>query len=338
MAGPEYFTTNSAKNQGKPRPPQGADSRKGCESVDKKTFYDVLSKKLRELGVRNDYIENHIDQFENYFADKSSEQVEAEIARLGDIERVAARIKRMTDKMLLTDTGIPDEPASPAAKTGEIPEPGDGPDDGEDDGDEEDLDPASLEVRELRSLKNESGAPSVSGDELFDDDEGGKKISPVTVTEDERIGSRVRKTAFDDSEIKKRLTLFRILSILCIPLALVVILVTAAVFALIFLILAIIVIIAVAALAVVTVAGTCVFVFGMILGIVKLLETLPAGLFECGLSLMVGSAAMFAGILIYNFAVRFIPWVASKLLQFMKFVFRKYRILYAYIKKEVLKL
>ncbi|MBQ7604606.1 MAG: hypothetical protein IJU75_06590 [Clostridia bacterium] len=308
--------------------------------MDKKTFYDVLSEKLRELGVRNDYIEKHIDQFENYFADKSSEQVEAEISRLGDIERVAARIKRMTDKMLLTDTGIPDEPSSTPNHDADKPSEQDqGPDepDEEEDENEEEIDPAAIEVRQLRSLRNEGGRPQVS-DDLFDDEQD-KKLSPSAVTEeDSRVSSRVKKTAFDDSQIKNKLTVFRIISILCIPLALLVVLATAAVFAAVFLALAVIVIIAVAILAVVTVAGTCVFVFGMILGIVKLLETLPAGLFECGLSLMAGSAALFAGILVYNFAVRFIPWVASKLLQFMKFVFRKYRVLYAYIKKEVLKL
>ncbi len=304
--------------------------------MDKKTFYDELSAKLRELGVRNDYIDKHINQFENYFADKSSEQVEAEIARLGDIDRVASRIKRMTDKMLLADTGIPEgeRHEDPAEKTGETGETENEPDL------PPETDIAAEEIRQIRSLKKGRDR-SQAADDLFDD--GDESIKPAVSAndgpdKDRRLTSRVKKTSFDDKDIKKKLTVFRILSILCIPLVLLILLATAAVFAVIFLIIALLVIFAVAVLALVTVAGTCIFAFGFILGVVKLLENLPVGLYECGLSLMIGSAALFVGILIYNFAVRLMPFAASKLLQFMKFVFRKYRVLYAYIKKEVLRL
>ena len=68
--------------------------------MDKKTFYKELTERLKALDLGPEYIDRHINQFEGYFKGKSDEQVEAEIAKLGDLDRVAARIKRMTDKVI----------------------------------------------------------------------------------------------------------------------------------------------------------------------------------------------------------------------------------------------
>ena len=98
------------------------------------------------------------------------------------------------------------------------------------------------------------------------------------------------------------------------------------------------VIVASAVLAVITAAGSAVSIFGLISGVVQVLSNFYVGLYECGLSIMIGAAAMFAGILVYNFIVRLMPFVASKLWKFMKFVFRKFKVLYVFVKKECLQL
>mgnify|MGYP000688562030 FL=1 len=67
--------------------------------MDKQTFYAQLAGKLTELGVGEEYINRHLTQFDGYFSDKSDEEVSEEIAKLGSIDRVAARIKRITDKI-----------------------------------------------------------------------------------------------------------------------------------------------------------------------------------------------------------------------------------------------
>ena len=69
--------------------------------MDKQTFYTQLSEKLSALGVGEEYINRHLNQFDNYFSEKSDEEVSQEISKLGSIDRVAARIKRITEKTAL---------------------------------------------------------------------------------------------------------------------------------------------------------------------------------------------------------------------------------------------
>ena len=78
--------------------------------MDKQTFYAQLAGKLTELGVGEEYINRHLTQFDGYFSDKSDEEVSEEIAKLGSIDRVAARIKRITDKMI-SDESQTESPA-----------------------------------------------------------------------------------------------------------------------------------------------------------------------------------------------------------------------------------
>lgn len=80
--------------------------------------------------------------------------------------------------------------------------------------------------------------------------------------------------------------------------------------------------------------GTGLSLFGIIYGITQTFSVMPAGVFEIGLGVTIGGAAMFIGISVYNIAIRFLPFVMGKLFVFLKFVMRSTVRLFQKIKKE----
>lgn len=320
--------------------------------MDKQTFFDELGKRLSDLGVRNDYIEKHIGQFDSYFEGKTDGQIEEEIEKLGNIDRLSLRIKRMTDKMILSESGIPLDSTESEETAGSEEEPAETEmssvtvEDAEEEAQEADSTdnpPSEIEIESPiyeKHRKKKIWESELELDEIeAEDDDSDDIIDEYENAEtDSKISKQLKLSKKTDEQIKSNLTKFRIIFFLSIPLIIAVVLITAALFGALFFAIALLVIAAAALLAAVTVVGSAVSIFGLIFGAVQLISSLPIGLYECGLSLMFGSAALFVGILIYNFTVRLMPYAASKLLQLMKFVFRKYRILYIYIKKECLQL
>jgi hypothetical protein len=70
---------------------------------------------------------------------------------------------------------------------------------------------------------------------------------------------------------------------------------------------------AVAVLIALVALGAAVSLVGIIYGITQLFTFPAAGIYEIGLGVMVAGTVLFVSILIYNFAIRFVPWVSSKL-------------------------
>ena len=319
--------------------------------MDKQTFYSELENRLTDLGVRKDYIEKHLSQFDNYFAGKSDEQVGEEIDKLGDLDRLSSRIKRMTDKMILAETGIPPEESGDEQEMqdGQSPQENEPEQENRDAEQEPNKEEPEEETPKPASAKRKKIWESEIDESELDDIEDYSDEFPENDSEEDgddgtdalvpAIGGRQLKISKrTDDELKSNLTKFRIIFFLCIPLILAILLITAAFFGVLFFVIAVLVIIASAALAVITAAGSAVSIFGLISGVVQFFSNSYVGLYECGLSIMIGAAALFAGILVYNFIVRLMPFVASKLWQFTKFVFRKYRVLYVFVKKECLQL
>lgn len=77
-------------------------------------------------------------------------------------------------------------------------------------------------------------------------------------------------------------------------------------------------------------------IVGIVYGVVELITgNMPVGLFEIGLGVMVGAAVMFIGILVYNFAVRFIPFIMKLLARLFRAGFRAIRNGYQVLKGAV---
>lgn len=92
----------------------------------------------------------------------------------------------------------------------------------------------------------------------------------------------------------------------------------------------------IALLVVFVTAGAIVSLVGIVYGVVQLITgQIPVGMFEVGLGIIVGAATMFVGILVYNFAVRFIPFGMKLLAKLFRSGFRAVRSGYQALKGAV---
>ena len=299
--------------------------------MDKQTFYAQLAGKLTELGVGEEYINRHLTQFDGYFSDKSDEEVSEEIAKLGSIDRVAARIKRITDKMI-SDESQTESPADAVSAPEESTVKSEAP--------QPQKPPTQPRKAPPTQDQNSRQAPPDDGGT----GENGNSGSPVPQPVNSRINrpevkhvddfQPVGYTAPDPETLKRNTQKFRIIFAATLPLTLAVLLAIAFLFGAAFFAIAVLIIAAVGLLVAMTAAGTLASVFGLIFGVAQMISSMPIGLYECGLSIIIGSSVLFCGILVYNFAVRLMPYAAKWLLVFAKFVVKKLKELYIYLKKE----
>ncbi len=322
--------------------------------MDKQTFYAELSERLLKLGLSQEYVDRHLSQFDGYFDGKTDDEVKAEIAKLGDLDKVAVRILRMTEKAI-NDARLENEAKQNNSQKEEIinreeniSEASAFSENAQAEGSPEKTDPSASAsdpvITEEQAADNDvhvferrSKEIDEALDVIFDDSNTGSEnqgIKRGDIIVSDKIDAALTDAPVDPVQIEKNRRKFWILFSVTLPITVAVLAVTAAVFALTYFALAIIILAAVAGLIAVTAAGTLVSVFGLIFGVSQMISSLPVGLYECGVSVMIGAVAMFIGILVYNFAVRLMPYIASKLLVFVKFVGRKYRELYVYLKKE----
>lgn len=94
----------------------------------------------------------------------------------------------------------------------------------------------------------------------------------------------------------------------------------------------------IAGLIVLVAVGVGVALVGIIFGITQLFSFVAAGIYEIGLGVMVIGIVMLTGILIYNFAIRFLPWVIRKVAVLLRFTCGKIRDLFVYLRRECYKL
>ncbi len=90
----------------------------------------------------------------------------------------------------------------------------------------------------------------------------------------------------------------------------------------------------VAALLAVVVAGAALALVGIIYGATQVFNdaTLAAGLYEIGQGIVIGGCTMFGGIVLYNFAVRFFPWLIKQTVHMMGGFARALKRLYYRVK------
>ncbi len=298
--------------------------------MNKQTFYSQLSEKLYALGIGQEYIDRHLKQFDGFFEGKSDSEIEAEIQKLGDLDRVSARIKRMTDKMIEAESTEKDSTASDAPSE-QIPT------------EEKNI---ANSTEEASPLKEEVQSGKTDEEEFFG-------FAPVELAEDEDAvddfftsahadkksetedeSKRLVKRTMTDEQLAEKTKKFNTILACASPLLLIALLLIAACFALIFFAAGVVTVFAVAGLVAVTAAGTVVSVAGLIFSVTIMLSNLPIGLYECGISIMIGSTALLIGVLLYNFAVRLMPYVFTKLIVLTKFTAQKLKELFFKVKKE----
>ncbi len=291
--------------------------------MDKQTFYAELTERLLNVGLSNEFIEQHLAQFDNYFKGKNDSEIANEIKKLGDLDKVAARIKRMAIKAAEDESGNSSNERTEGNQPVIVNR--------EDDELTYETEDAPENIDDDVTVFDKIPDNSAIDDEVEDvrDEKHGTKHVEIV-----EIDSTVTANPLDPETIEHNRRKFWVIFVLALPITLSVLAATAAGFALMFFALAIVILASIGALIFVTAAGTLVSVFGLIFGVSQMLASVPIGLYECGVAIMIGAFALAIGILVYNFAVRFIPVVAKWLLQFARFIIRKYRELYVNLKKE----
>lgn len=94
----------------------------------------------------------------------------------------------------------------------------------------------------------------------------------------------------------------------------------------------------VAGMIAVVAAGCGLALIGIIYGITQLFSFVAAGLYEIGLGIMISGGALLGGVILYNLAIRFLPWVMKWLTVFFVFVFHRLRNLFYLARRECYKL
>lgn len=80
-------------------------------------------------------------------------------------------------------------------------------------------------------------------------------------------------------------------------------------------------------------SGAGISLIGIIYGVTQLFSFTSAGIYEIGLGIITAGCALFISVLLYNCAVRFLPWVMRKTAVLFKFACFKIKSLYLYIKR-----
>lgn len=144
------------------------------------------------------------------------------------------------------------------------------------------------------------------------------------------VRKTVRRTSesidlFEDETEKKNSWMFYVFTILIMPLACVVGAFVFAAFVAMWLALAVLSTLLIVGVFVIAAAGALVSICGLLFGLIELVGgSSAAAMFEIGLALIVGAAVMFVGILIYNVAIRLVPYLIKKLGTLLVFIFKTF--------------
>ncbi|MBQ8185330.1 MAG: hypothetical protein IJ037_00480, partial [Clostridia bacterium] len=109
-------------------------------------------------------------------------------------------------------------------------------------------------------------------------------------------------------------------------------------FAAVFVALSALIVALIAVLIVVAACGAGVSLVGIVFGVTQLFSFVAAGIYEIGLGIMVAGAVLFASVLIYNIAIRFLPWLISLIGNFLGFICGKLKNLFFVVRRECYKL
>ncbi|MCQ2427167.1 MAG: hypothetical protein MJ137_02030 [Clostridia bacterium] len=190
-------------------------------------------------------------------------------------------------------------------------------------------------------VKEQNEAPQNSDNLNFDDDDEvktyehkksgglfGKKperknnAEPAPAQKPDKELEEFSYAEFDEEKVKS--PAFTVLLIFALPFIAFLSLVAVAVYLGFWLMLALILIAVVAFLIAFVAVGVTVTLVGIVYGAIMMIKgNVPVGLFEIGLGITVGAAVLFFGILIYNFAIRLIPFAMKMLAKLLGFAFIK---------------
>ncbi len=296
--------------------------------TDKTTFLEKLSAALKIRGISDVDIRPYLERFDRFYDRMMSDPERVDPEALSDVEAIADTIAeqiserdrdlvRLAERTMTIQT-VPEEPAKEEPtdfdRTADIPAalP----------------DPADPDLTSLEMDAMEDPTSEFFTDEIVH--------GPDSVPDEEMEGPRLPDYIEEEPAPNSRM--FWILFAASLPLTIPLALAGLALFVILWGALAALIIGSVAALVAVAAGGTALSLVGIIYGVIQLFNSFPVGLYEIGLGVTVAGAVMFVGILLYNFAIRLMPWVIRQTARLLRYLIRRLRVLFNFLRRECAKL
>lgn len=308
--------------------------------MNRQSFLDALGSELARLGADDASIAAQKEKMDSYLRSKNMEEVDVDPRRMaeGIMQKIAADRKPVAENAPAAANVKPAKPVK-SAKPEET---------------KQTSDPLSAlgskprhtavhindEPDEAKPVKQAAPQrPSATAKAKSDEKPTAHRDAPHTATEKrpvkkeaENLPDPVTDPGYYDSAKPKAAadqgnkTLSRVLFCAAVPLGAVLCVAAIAVFLGLIFLLAAAAIGFVAALIAIVGVGCSVALIGIIYGAYKIVTgVVPVGLYEIGLGITVGSVASLIGILMYNIAIRLVPFLMKKLAELVGFGLRKAR-------------
>ena len=289
--------------------------------TDKQSFLDKLHAALVKRGIADADIRPYIERFDRFYDRMVSDQNQVSAESLSDIEIIADNIaaqigeryneiNRLAERTMTMGAVKADDPP-PAPLPQPVPE------------------PEPIPVEEDYELVEENAptglVPASDGlEEIFDE-------------ELEEVPSN-RLPDYEEEEPAPNSTMFWVLFAVSLPVTLPLALAGLAVFLAVWAAMIAMILAAVGTLVVLTAGGSALSLVGIIYGVIQLFSVVPVGLYEIGMGIIIAGIIMFVGILIYNVAVRLLPFLMRMVWRLFCFVLKKLRVLFNFLRRECAKL
>lgn len=302
--------------------------------MNRQSFLDALGSELARLGADDASIAAQKEKMDSYLRSKNMEEVDVDPRRMaeGIMQKIAADRKQVAESTPAAANVKPEKPEETKQTS----------------------DPLSALGSKLRHtavhINDEPDEakpakpatpprPSATAKAKTDEKQAVHRDTPHTATEKRPVKKEaadlpdpVTDPGYYDSAKPKTAadqgnkTLSRVLFCAAVPLGAVLCVAAIAVFLGLIFLLAAAAIGFVAALIAIVGVGCSVALIGIIYGAYKIVTgVVPVGLYEIGLGITVGSVASLIGILMYNIAIRLVPFLMKKLAELVGFGLRKAR-------------
>lgn len=299
--------------------------------MNRQSFLDALGSELARLGADDASIAAQKEKMDSYLRSKNMEEVDVDPRRMaeGIMQKIAADRKQVAESTPAAANVKPEKPeetkqtSDPLSALGSKPR------------------HTAVHINDEPD-EAKSAAPhrlSATAKAKSDEKQTAHRDAPHTATEKrpvkkeaENLPDPVTDPGYYDSAKPKTAadqgnkTLSRVLFCAAVPLGAVLCVAAIAVFLGLIFLLAAAAIGFVAALIAIVGVGCSVALIGIIYGAYKIVTgVVPVGLYEIGLGITIGSVASLIGILMYNIAIRLVPFLMKKLAELVGFGLRKAR-------------
>ncbi|MCI8386847.1 MAG: hypothetical protein HFE63_00070 [Clostridiales bacterium] len=300
--------------------------------TEKQDFLEKLKAALIERDISEVDIEPYIERFDRFYDRMVNDPENNDLDLMTNIDTIANNIaeqvseryddiNRLAERTLTVDRVVDDK--SPAVS--EMPS------DGSAESEQTTNDSSDTEPEVSDEPTAEMPIP-MSADNAV--------VRDIAVSNDEKLPDepRNRLPEYVDEEPSPNSTIFWVLFAVSLPITIPLLLAVIALFIIVWGGLCALIVASIGALILAAAGGTALSLVGIIYGITKLFSEMPIGLYEIGLGVLVGGCVMFAGILLYNFAVRLLPLLIKLVGRLFKYLYKQFWVLFAFLRKECAKL